>query len=334
MELFSDVNKFREHILPVLKEDTLLNTICLSELSSIDNGTTGTLLGSVTCSACPTPHTCAALSAGPRGVRNRIVVSSSVCSNVAEALAQQLDTLNSTSITAPSAAAKHILAACHWDHKYTMNLMELNIPRSTLTANPSPASTATSSQPAASTMPAPDPAATSNNLIRSASATASAPCTPRPLPEVHLRHLSRDSSEDMNFIMKWCSDFLQEAMNIPSPPSSSQVEAMVLPCASHGHYSVAVAALQEAAAVATAAVAAPEAAAMPLVAPAVATPAEAAAADADQQSAAGLMDGQQHPVTLLCHVPTSSSSTRIVQVFTPHQFRRKGYARAAGERTL
>ena len=292
MERYGDATVFREHILPVVENDLLRNTVFLSELSSIDAGTKGTYLGSVSCSACPSRRTSAAVAAGPRGV----ITSSVFCDNTVKALARQLDALDSVFITAPSAAAKHIMAACQWDLKHTMNLMELK--ESSSTTTPAPNTNAST-------------AAVPGDVVSPTSAAAesnASSITSRPLPKVHLRVLSPDSSEDMSLILDWSSDFFQDQMLLPSKTSTSQVQAMILPWVLHGQYSLALAS-------GTAAAAA------------------AAATAGDQQPAAPVSTDvvQQHPLTLLCHVPTSSSSTRIVQVFTPHQFRRKGYARAAGE---
>jgi hypothetical protein len=50
-----------------------------------------------------------------------------------------------------------------------------------------------------------------------------------------------------------------------------------------------------------------------------------------QQGQFQLLHAAGQPVCLLCHVPTTSSSVRIVLVYTPQQHRRRGHARVAGE---
>jgi hypothetical protein len=198
---------FKSAALPVLSENALLNTLCMSELWNFDMesspGTPGVCMALITCNSCINKHSCVVVSSGVKGTGfAQLYVSAAVCPAVATSIAQQLQKLPLVrTIIATTAATALLNAQSGWRVKQQLQLM--------VHAKPEAAAAITQTAPAEESS-----------------------CKTR------LRQASAAAEEDLCMVYQWVSEFFVEVFSMPEPPATGFIRGLAGPRLAQGLYYV------------------------------------------------------------------------------------------------
>uniref|UniRef100_A0A383VFM6 N-acetyltransferase domain-containing protein n=1 Tax=Tetradesmus obliquus TaxID=3088 RepID=A0A383VFM6_TETOB len=240
LAFFTDVEQFRSIALPILESDTTLNTLALAAVLSVSESKPGVVLGLLTNSSTSSRHVL--VSPGFQGIGCQLYVAPAPADeDSAKLIAQQLPNLPCTTVSTTSAGAALLQHYCSWQAKHHMNVMLYKPEKSNSTC----AAMAGVLSSAAAEPPHTAAAAGIGNTDRATEAAAAAAAAAAGLsapssttPSLQLRSCSADSAADVQLVMQWAGEFLQEVFHLASVPAAPQLQAMVLPRLQQGLYYV------------------------------------------------------------------------------------------------
>jgi hypothetical protein len=296
---FSDTQQFKAHVQPVLLRDIDVNTVILSELHALDHADRNTFMGTCSCAGCNS--TAAVFCPGCSETSNlfdsksRLYVSDGLCRHAAKELTVQLQDVKWNSLTAPAASAAALQQAGGLELQLLqqMNVMVLKTPLTDVPRSPGAAVTTEAAAEAGSGGRGVEAPAGAAVLSSSAAGTAA-------------RFASTTSSSSEQQQQQQQQLLLQHLCAL-SADRSTDMQFLQSWFADF---------LQEA----MHATSAPDSSQVSLL-----------LQPWLQQGQFNVLRAAGQPVCLLCHVPVTSSSTRIALVYTPKQHRRQGHASVAGE---
>lgn len=235
---YADVNAFRAVALPILERDVLRNTLCLTQLNTIDatpdNAPTPTL-AVLSCSSCA-QHT-VLIAAKNKGLGySTCFASAGACvhnaTQLGVALKQQLQLCESVTMTA---AAAELMQPddSEWVVDHDLQLMVLKSDASTPTALAAPradsAQTATAIATAATATDGGTPGATTataaGRFNEPAGTTQSQPShqqQPQQLQQQQLRLRQCSPDGDAALVLAWSTAFLKEVFDLTDAPPTQQ----------------------------------------------------------------------------------------------------------------
>jgi hypothetical protein len=294
--IFSDIEVFKPYALPVLHADIASNTVALSELHGLNQSTPGIFLSTCSCTGCSSTAVvfCTGSSSDSGNLfysNSRLLISTGLCKHAAQVVAAELQGLQWSSLTAPGASAA---ALCEVGGLSMQLVQQMNL----MVLNAQHAPHAAGFE------------ATAVGLAEGQEAEASSGVEQQQQQQQQQQH-NAGSSNSIRLPLP-CSSAAAAA-----PDGSKQLQALSAASTKdmqllHSWFS---GFIQEA---------------MHSTTPASDSQINALLQPWLQQGQFHVLQAAGHPVCLLCDVPTTSSSTRIVLVYTPQEHRRKGHARAAG----
>jgi hypothetical protein len=303
--IYSDIEVFKAHARPLLHGDVELNTVALSELHVLKHGTPGIFLSTCSCTECSTTAVvfCTGSSSEVENLfysNSRLLVPRGLCEHAAQVVAAEFRGLQWSSLTAPGASAAALckVGGLSMQLVQRMNLMVLQAQHAPHVAGVAAAAAATAAGGLAER------------------GEAEAPAGMRQEQQQQQRNDSTDIGGSSS----------NNSMRLPLPCSSEPVAA------ADGSKQ-----LQALSAADTEDMQLLQSWFAGFIQEAVHSTTQASDSEINallqpwlQQGELYVLQAAGEPVCLLCHVPTTSSSTRIVLVYTPQGHRRKGHARAAG----